>query len=105
MVAHENYEMSAPGKARILACVINYSKKVAVSKSREITRVAYLGQITNIRSGRAQNYKRSSPGRAGILAGTISYSKKVAISELLEITWVAYLGQITNIGSGRARKL
>ena len=91
-VVREKYKRSAPGKARILACVINYSKKVAVSKSREITRVAYLGQITNIRSGRAQNYKRSSPGRAGILAGTISYSKKVAVSESRKIARLAYIG-------------
>ena len=41
-----------PGLAGILACAISYSKKVAVSKSREIAWVAYLGQITNIRNGR-----------------------------------------------------
>ena len=37
--------------AVILAC----AKKVAVSESREIACVAYLGQIMNIGSGRARN--------------------------------------------------
>ena len=40
--------------AWILACAISYSKKVAVSESREVVRVEYLGQITNIVGGRTQ---------------------------------------------------
>ena len=38
---------SPPGRAGILPCAEN----VAVSKSREMAQVAYLGQITNIGSG------------------------------------------------------
>ena len=34
------------------------SKKVAVLESREIAQVAYLGQITNIESGRAQKLSK-----------------------------------------------
>ena len=48
-----------------LACAISYSKKVAVSESREIARVAYLGQITNIESDRGGKLEmeRSSEGQ------------------------------------------
>ena len=42
-IARENNKWCAPGRAGILACAISYLKKVAVSKSREIARVAYLG--------------------------------------------------------------
>ena len=49
----ENYKRSAPVRAGILASTISYSIKVAVSKSHEIARVAYLGRITNIGSNRA----------------------------------------------------
>ena len=49
-----NYKMSSPGTAGVLACAICYSKKIAVSQSREIGRVAHLGQITNIGSGRGR---------------------------------------------------
>ena len=38
----------------MIACAISYSKKDAVSESREIAEVAYLGQINNIGSGRAR---------------------------------------------------
>ena len=50
-VARENYKTSAPGTADILPCAISYLQKVAISESREIARVEYLGQKTNIRSG------------------------------------------------------
>ena len=40
----------------ILACAIVRAKKVAVSESREIARVAYLAQITNIGSGRGRKF-------------------------------------------------
>ena len=50
----ENYKTSAIRMAEILACEIGLVKKVDVSESREITRVAYLGQITNIGNGCAQ---------------------------------------------------
>ena len=53
-VACENYKMSALGKARILACTIGRAKKGAVTKSRKIALVAYLGQIMSIGSARAQ---------------------------------------------------
>ena len=43
-----------PGGDGILACVNGRANVVAVSESREIVRVAYLGQITSIGSGRAQ---------------------------------------------------
>ena len=51
MVAGENYKWSDPERIGILAYAIGHAKRVAVSESVEITRVAYLGQITNIRSG------------------------------------------------------
>ena len=54
MVARENYKGSSPWRAGILASSIARVKKVAVSESLEIARVAYVGQITNIGSGRAQ---------------------------------------------------
>ena len=54
----ENYKRSAPGKVEILACTIALVKKVAVSKSREIARVAYLGQITNIGSCCARKFEK-----------------------------------------------
>ena len=53
-VAHENYKRSAPERAKILACAIAPAKKVVVSESREIAWVAYLAQITIIRSSRAR---------------------------------------------------
>ena len=42
------------GGGGILACVNGHANEVADSESREIARVAYLGQITNIGSGCAQ---------------------------------------------------
>ena len=39
--------------ARILACAFGRAKKFAISESREIARIANLGQITNIGSRRA----------------------------------------------------
>ena len=54
MVARENYERSASVSVRILACKISNYKMGAVTESREIARIAYLGQITNIGSGRVQ---------------------------------------------------
>ena len=53
-VARENYKRSALGRVGILARVIGRAKKVAVSESCEIARVAYLGQITTIGSDYAQ---------------------------------------------------
>ena len=49
-VGGENYKRSAPERVGILACARSYRKKVAVSDSREIARIAYLGKITNIGS-------------------------------------------------------
>ena len=71
--ACKNYKRSALGRARILASVISYSKKVTVSESREIARVAYLGKITIIGCGRMENYKMSAPSTAGILECAINY--------------------------------
>ena len=51
VAAPENYKRSAPGRIGILACAIGHAKEVATSESREIARVVYLGQITNIGSG------------------------------------------------------
>ena len=53
-VARENYKRSAPERTGILVCAIAQAKKVAVSESHEITRLAYLGEITNIGGGRAR---------------------------------------------------
>ena len=57
-----NYKRSAPEIAGKLACAIGRAKKVAVSKSREIGRVAYLGLIMNIGSGRARKFKKERSG-------------------------------------------
>ena len=57
-VAHENYKRRTPGVAGILAYAISYSKKGAVSESREIVRVAYLGKIMNIGSSRTRKLKK-----------------------------------------------
>ena len=54
MVARENFKSSAPEGVEILACRIACAKEVDVSKLREITWVAYLGQITIIGGGRAR---------------------------------------------------
>ena len=64
-IASENYKRSALGRAEILAYAIARVKKVAVSESREIARVAYLGQITNVGNGRARKLlkERSREGR------------------------------------------
>ena len=53
-VERENYKWSALERAEILALAIAREQKVAVSESREIARIVYLGQITNIGSSRAQ---------------------------------------------------
>ena len=53
-VACEHYKRSAPEGGGILACTIGHAKKDAISKSREIARIAYLDLIKNIRSGSAQ---------------------------------------------------
>ena len=65
MVARENYKRCAPGRTGIIACTTSYSKMVAVSELREIARVAYLGQITNIGSRRVWKLynERSWEGR------------------------------------------
>ena len=47
-VARENYKRSTPERVRILACAIGRAKEASISELREIARVAYLGQITNI---------------------------------------------------------
>ena len=44
-----------PGRDGILACVNGCENEIAVLESREIARVAYLGLITSIGSGRALN--------------------------------------------------
>ena len=49
----ENCKRNALGWAGIIACTIGRAKEAAVSELREIAGVAYLGQITNIGSGRA----------------------------------------------------
>ena len=53
MDVRENYKRSAPERAGILACAIARAKNFTISKLHEIAQVAYLGQITNIGSGRA----------------------------------------------------
>ena len=52
--------MSAPEWTEILEWVIGCAKMVAVSESRGIALVAYLGQITNIGSGRVQKLLKES---------------------------------------------
>ena len=76
---HENDKSSTPGRAGILARAMGCAKNVAISESREIARVAYLGQITNIGSGWRENYERSAPGRTEILPCAIGRAKKVAV--------------------------
>ena len=75
-VVSENNKGCAPRRNGILPCAIGRAKKVAVSESREITWVAYLGQITNIGSSRARNYKSRAPRRAGILVCASGRAKK-----------------------------
>ena len=48
----ENYKFFAPRRVEIIACKIGRAKKVAIYDSQEITKVAYLCQITNIGSDR-----------------------------------------------------
>ena len=62
---HENYKRRAPKSSVILACTIVRVKKLAVSESREIVQVAYLGKLTIIRSDRARKLlnERSKAGR------------------------------------------
>ena len=43
-----------PVRAGILACVIVCAKKVIISESHDIARVAYLGQITIFESDRVR---------------------------------------------------
>ena len=62
--------------AWILACAIAQAKNVASSESREIARVAYLGQITNIGSGRTRKFKGSASERAKILLSVIGRARK-----------------------------
>ena len=50
----KNYLKKGTGWAGILASAIARAKKVIVSNSWEIARVAYFGQITIIRSGRTR---------------------------------------------------
>ena len=50
----EKYKRSAPGRDVILAWAIALAKMVAVSESCKIARVAYLGQISIIKGGRAR---------------------------------------------------
>ena len=71
MVARENYKKCALGRAGILACTIACAKKVAVSESREIIRVAYLGQKLILEAVACKNYERSACERAGMLACAI----------------------------------
>ena len=53
-VARENYKSSALTSAEILAFAIGCTKKVGVSESGENARVAYLGERTNMGSGRVR---------------------------------------------------
>ena len=68
-IARENFKRSAIGRARILACTIERSKKDAAAESRGIARVAYLGQIMNIGSGRAKKIIK------GVLPEGLGYSR------------------------------
>ena len=52
MVARENINGALSGGDGIIACGYGRANEVADSESREIARVAYLGRITNIGSGR-----------------------------------------------------
>ena len=88
----------------ILACGIGCMKKVTFSELCEIARVAYLDQITNIRSGRAQKLLKESREGWDICVRDWA-CEKIVVSETPEIARLAYFGQITNIGSGRARNL
>ena len=47
-------KVALPIRDGIFVCVNGRANEVAVSESHEIARVAYLGEITNIGSGRAQ---------------------------------------------------
>ena len=85
VVACENYKRSALRRAGILACTISYSKKVAVSKSREIARVAYSGRITNIGSSCARKLYTELYREAWILECAIARVKKFFVSESREI--------------------
>ena len=101
-VTRENYKWSAPTRIGILAWATVRAKKVVISVSCEIARVAILGQITMVAR---ENFRMSAPVRAGIFACAKSYSKKVALSKSREITRIEYLREKTNIESGRMRKL
>ena len=98
---HENYKMSAPGRVGIIAC----AKQVVVSELRGIARVAYLGEITNIRRDRTRKLLKEHYREGRDICVHDWARKEVALSESYEIVRVAYLCQIMNIGSGRARKL
>ena len=50
----KSWKGALSGGVGILACANGHAKEVAFSESREIARVAYLGQITNIGSGRVR---------------------------------------------------
>ena len=52
------YKRCTLGRAGILVCAFEHAKTVAFSESHEIAWVPYLGQITNIRSGRVQKLKK-----------------------------------------------
>ena len=56
-------------------------KKVAISESRRVARVAYLGKITNIEMVARENYKWRAIGRVGIIACAIGHATNVAVSE------------------------
>ena len=73
---------------------------VAVSESREITRVAYLCQITNIGSSCGGKLVKECSLEGQDISVRNWDAKKVAFSELRGIALVAYVGQITNNGSG-----
>ena len=55
-VARKNFKRGTPRRTEIVAC----AKMVAVSESREIARVAYLGKIINIGSDRARKLEEES---------------------------------------------
>ena len=61
-VAHKNFRRSALRGVGILSCAIGRAKNVTVSESREIARVTYLVQITNIGSSHAGK-ERSREGQ------------------------------------------
>ena len=81
----ENYKRRAFERTWILACPIGHAKKVAVAESCEIARVAYLGQIINIGSGRAQKLPKGRSREDRDISMRDWACEKVVVPESCEI--------------------